>query len=174
MVDLNEARRGAAGLLAELRQEGALVTCPCCPKTRGIGDYSPFVAGENPDWLAEALGESKAARKKKNDNMSKQAGRAVTAREATKKMNVGRIAENLPGLIPALKGDPRDYRSLEGAIDVVGLHGASTGVLHFLEVADIKSYGATLSKHQQAIMREVYEGRVVLRELSEKNLGIEP
>jgi len=78
VVDLNEARRGAAGLLAELRQEGALVTCPCCPKTRGIGDYSPFVAGENPDWLAEALGESKAARKKKNDNMSKQAGRAET------------------------------------------------------------------------------------------------
>jgi predicted Holliday junction resolvase-like endonuclease len=76
-------------------------------------------------------------------------------------------------LITKLRGDSRDYRTLEGAIDVVGLHGASKGKLELLEVADIKSAEAKLSKHQQAIMRAVHEGRVVLREISEKNLGIE-
>jgi predicted Holliday junction resolvase-like endonuclease len=55
----------------------------------------------------------------------------------------------------------------------VGLHGAAEGKLELLEVADIKSAEAKLSKHQQAIMRAVHEGRVVLREISEKNLGIE-
>jgi predicted Holliday junction resolvase-like endonuclease len=173
MGDLNTVRREAAGLLAELRQEGAAITCPCCPKTRVIEEYRPFVAGENPLWLPEVLAESGSARKKVTDNLSKRAGRAQTASETTKKMNIGRIAENLPGLLTKLKGDSRDYRTLEGAIDVVGLHGAAKGKLELLEVADIKSAEAKLSKHQQAIMRAVHEGRVVLREISEKNLGIE-
>ena len=173
MSDLNAVRREAAGLLAELRQEGAVVTCPCCPKTRPIEAYRPFVAGENPLWLPEALDESESARKKLTDNLSKSAGGARERRETTKKANIGRIAENLPGLLTKLRGDSRDYRTLEGAIDVVGLHGASKGKLELLEVADIKSAEAKLSKHQQAIMRAVHEGRVVLREISEKNLGIE-
>jgi hypothetical protein len=173
MSDLNAVRREAAGLLAELRQEGATVTCPCCPKTRPIEVYRPFVAGENPLWLPDALGESESARKKLTDNLSKRAGGAPVRQETTKKANIGRIAENLPGLLPVLKGDPRDYRTLEGAIDLVGLHGAHRGKLELFEVADIKSAEAKLSKHQQAIMRAVHEGRVVLREISEKNLGIE-
>ena len=173
MSDLNAVRREAAGLLAELRQEGAAITCPCCPKTRPIEVYRPFVAGENPLWLSEALVESGSARKKEGDKLSIRAGRAQTATPTTKKMNIGRIAENLPGLLTKLRGDSRDYRTLEGAIDIVGLHGAAKGKLELLEVADIKSAEAKLSKHQQAIMRAVHEGRVVLREISEKNLGIE-
>jgi predicted Holliday junction resolvase-like endonuclease len=173
MGDLDAVRREAAGLLADLRQGGATVTCPCCPKTRPIEAYRPFVAGENPHWLPGALIESESARKKLTDNLSKSAGGARVRGETTKKTNIGRIAENLPGLLTKLKGDPRDYRTLEGAIDVVGLHGAARGKLELLEVADIKSAEATLSKHQQAIMRAVHEGRVVLREISEKNLGIE-
>ena len=173
MSDLNAVRQEAAGLLAELRQEGAAITCPCCPKTRPIEAYRPFVAGENPLWLPDALGESESARKKLTDNLSKRAGGAPVRQETTKKANIGRIAENLPGLLPVLKGDPRDYRTLEGAIDLVGLHGAHRGKLELFEVADIKSAEAKLSKHQQAIMRAVHEGRVVLREISEKNLGIE-
>ena len=76
MSDLNAVRREAAGLLAELRQEGATVTCPCCPKTRPIEAYRPFVAGENPLWLPEALDESETARKKLTGNLSKSAGGA--------------------------------------------------------------------------------------------------
>ena len=173
MNELDTARREATGLLAELRHSGTQITCPCCTKTRAIEEYRPFIAGENPHWLPEALAESQTARKKKTDKLSIRAGRAETAQETTKKMNIGRIAENLPTLIPALKGDPRDYRTLEGAIDVVGLHGAANGKLELLEVADIKSFDAKLAKHQQAIMRAVHEGRVVLREISEKNLGID-
>ena len=173
MSDLNAVRREAAGLLAELRHEGAVITCPCCPKTRPIEAYRPFVAGENPLWLPDALDESKSARKKLTDNLSKSAGGARKRRDNTKNTNIGQIAENLPGLLTKLRGDSRDYRTLKGAIDLVGLHGAAKGKLELLEVAEIKSAEATLSKHQQAIMRAVHEGRVVLREISEKNLGIE-
>ena len=173
MSDLISVRREAAGLLAELRQESAAITCPCCPKTRPIEAYRPFVAGENPLWLPEALDESESARKKLTNSLSKSAGGAQVRGETTKKAIIGRIAENLPGLLTKLRGDSRDYRTLEGAIDVVGLHGAAKGKLELLEVADIKSAEAKLSKHQQAIMRAVHEGRVVLREISEKNLGIE-
>ena len=173
MSDLNAVRREAAGLLAELRQEGAAITCPCCPKTRPIEVYRPFVAGENPIWLPEAVIESGSARKKAANKLKREAGSAPVRSETTKKSNIGQFAENLPGLLTALKGDPRDYRSLGGAIDLVGLHGAHRGKLELLEVADIKSAGANLSKHQQATMRAVHEGRVVLREISAKNLGIE-
>ncbi len=169
---LETQRRNASGLLAELIAGKTEITCPCCPKTRQILDYQPFVAGDNPIGLTEAIAESSSARKKLSDNLSKRAGRAATAPETTRKMNIGRIAENLPGLIPALKGDPRDYRTLEGAIDVVGLHGAVKGKLEMLEVADIKSFDAKLAKHQQAIMRAIHEERVELREISDANLGI--
>ena len=173
MSDLNAVRREAAGLLAELRQEGAAITCPCCPKTRPIEAYRPFVAGENPLWLPEALNESQSARKKLTNNLSKSAGGARKRRENTKNTNIGQFAENLPGLLTKLRGDSRDYRTLKGAIDLVGLHGAAKGKLALLEIAEVKSAEATLSKHQQAIMRAVHEGRVVLREISVKNLGIE-